>query len=81
VTTIQVGSYVSGVIRTISCDFDTHVKAGQLCARIDARPYESMVEQAAAVLGTAQARLDKDRAGLANAQRIESRNRTLAQRA
>jgi HlyD family secretion protein len=80
VTTIQVGSYVSGVIRTISCDFNTRVKAGQLCARIDARPYESMVEQAAAVLGTAQAQLDKDRAGLANAQRIESRNRTLAQR-
>jgi HlyD family secretion protein len=80
VTTIQVGSYVSGVIQTISCDFNTRVKAGQLCARIDARPYQSAVEQAAAVLGTAQAQLDKDRAGLANAQRIESRNRTLAQR-
>jgi HlyD family secretion protein len=80
VTTIQVGSYVSGVIRTISCDFNTRVTAGQLCAQIDARPYQSLVEQAAAVLGTAQAQLDKDRAALANAQRVDARNRTLAER-
>jgi HlyD family secretion protein len=80
VTTIQVGSYVSGVIQTISCDFNTRVHAGQLCAQIDARPYQSLVEQAAAVLGTARAQLDKDRAALANAQRVEGRNRSLAQR-
>ena len=39
VTIVQVGSYVSGVIQTITCDFNTRVKAGQLCARIDLRPY------------------------------------------
>ncbi|WP_215404465.1 hypothetical protein [Janthinobacterium sp. JC611] len=41
VTTIQVGTfgtYVSGVIQSVLCDFNTRLRAGQLCARIDPRP-------------------------------------------
>jgi len=48
VTIVQVGSYVSGVIQTIACDFNIRVKAGQLCARIDPRPYQTTVDQEAA---------------------------------
>ena len=36
--TIIVGSYVSGVIKELYCDYNTEVKKGQLCAKIDPRP-------------------------------------------
>lgn len=62
VTTVQVGSYVSGTIQTLSCDFNTKVQAGQLCAKIDPRPYQLLVDQSAANLASAQAQLQKDQA-------------------
>jgi len=80
VTTIQVGTYVSGVIQSIGCDFNTRVTAGQLCAKIDPRPYQSAVDQAAAALATARAQLDKDRANLDYATLIDARNRGLLAR-
>lgn len=80
VTTIQVGTYVSGVIQAIGCDFNTRVTAGQLCARIDPRPYQSAVDQAAAALATARAQLQKDRANLDYAALIDARNRGLLAR-
>ena len=39
VLTIIVGSYVSGVIQELYCDYNTQVKRGQICAKIDPRPY------------------------------------------
>src|SRR5471032_1685134 len=60
--TIIVGSYVSGVIQSLSCDYNTKVKAGQVCAKIDPRPYQSLVDQAKANLDVAKAQLDKDKA-------------------
>ena len=80
VTTIQVGSYVSGVIQTLTCDFNTRVRAGQSCARIDARPYQSAVDQEAANLATARAQLEKDRANLAFAKLIFERDTDLLKR-
>src|SRR6187200_827236 len=59
-TTVQVGTYVSGVLQDLHCDFNTEVKAGQLCAKIDPRPYQSIVDQETAALGTARAQLAKD---------------------
>jgi HlyD family secretion protein len=73
VLTITVGSYVSGVIQEIDCDFNTRVKKGQLCAKIDPRPYQTIVEQNRANLATATAQLLKDRANLAYAQATEGR--------
>jgi len=60
VLTIIVGSYVSGVIQQLYCDFNTHVTKGQVCAKIDPRPYETAVDQANANLATAKAQLLKD---------------------
>lgn len=68
VVTVQVGTYVSGVIKELHCDFNTHVKAGQLCAKIDPRPYQLTVDQAAANLASSQAQLAKDQATLVYAQ-------------
>ncbi len=62
--TIIVGSYVSGVIQSLSCDYNTKVKAGQVCAKIDPRPYQSLVDQAKANLDVAKAQLEKDKANL-----------------
>lgn len=60
--TIIVGSYISGVIQELSCDYNTRVKAGQVCARIDPRPYQSIVTQRKASLAMAEAQLRKDQA-------------------
>jgi HlyD family secretion protein len=68
VLTVIVGSYVSGVIQDIRCDYNTPVRRGQVCATIDPRPYQMAVDQAQAALGTARAQLVKDVATLAYAQ-------------
>ncbi|MFZ2159920.1 MAG: efflux RND transporter periplasmic adaptor subunit [Bradyrhizobium sp.] len=62
--TIIVGTYVSGVIQELHCDYNTEVKRGQICARIDGRPYQSIVDQARANLAVARAQLEKDKASL-----------------
>ncbi|OIQ87897.1 macrolide export protein MacA [mine drainage metagenome] len=62
VLTVIVGSYVSGVIQSQYCDYNTKVKKGQLCAKIDPRPYQTIVDENAAQLGTARAQLVKDQA-------------------
>lgn len=62
--TIIVGSYVSGVIQELTCDYNTRVKRGQSCAKIDARPYQTIVDQGKANLAVADAQLQKDKASL-----------------
>ncbi len=78
VLTIIVGSYVSGVIQDIHCDYNTTVKKGQICAQIDPRPYQSVVNQNKANLDVAKAQLEKDRATLTYAGQIYDRNARLA---
>ncbi|HLW72301.1 MAG TPA: efflux RND transporter periplasmic adaptor subunit [Candidatus Binataceae bacterium] len=62
VTTVQVGSYVSGPIIELDADFNTRVKRGQLIARIDPRPFTLKVAQARAQLADAQAAIERDQA-------------------
>ena len=47
VTTVQVGIYDSGPIIAIYADFNAPVKAGQLIAKIDPRPFQVKVDEAA----------------------------------
>src|SRR5208283_406573 len=65
VTTVQVGTYVSGPISNIYVDFNSSVKAGQLMAKIDPRPYQAQVDLTRAALANARAQLRKDQANLA----------------
>ncbi len=67
VVTAQVGSYVSGNIKTWSCDYNTMVKIGQVCALIDPLPFQVVVDQNVADVNTSQAQLVKDRAALVDA--------------
>ena len=80
VVTVQVGTYVSGVIQALYCDYNTQVKSGQLCAKIDPRPYQVVYDQDAASLASAEAQLRKDRAALVYATINEKRDRTLRTR-
>jgi HlyD family secretion protein len=77
VVTVQVGTYVSGPIVKLYCDFNTEVKKGQICAKIDPRPYQITVEQARANLANARAQLKKDQAGLVYDQLEYRRNLSL----
>lgn len=77
--TIIVGSYVSGVIKELYCDYNTQVKKGQVCAKIDPRPYETVVSQAKANLDIGKAQLLKDQATLDYAKITLERNKRLAE--
>ncbi len=79
VLTIIVGTYVSGVIQDVQCDYNTEVKKGQICAKIDPRPYQSLVDQAKANLAQAQAQVAKDQANFDYAQLNYDRNARLSQ--
>jgi len=72
--TIIVGSYVSGVIKELYCDYNTQVKKDQVCAKIDPRPYETVVNQAKANLAIGKAQLLKDQASLNYAKLNYERN-------
>jgi HlyD family secretion protein len=77
VLTIIVGSYVSGVIQELYCDYNTRVTKGQICAKIDPRPYQTIVDQDKAVLAVAKAQLEKDKANLEYAKVNYERNALL----
>ena len=79
--TIIVGSYVSGVIQQLSCDYNTTVKAGQICAKIDPRPYQATFDQYTAQLQRDRATLEKDRVDLARYQKLVSQDSIARQQA
>ena len=54
VTTVQVGSQVSGVISRLYADFNSRVKKGQLLAELDPTPFQQQVEQRQADVTKAQ---------------------------
>jgi len=64
VVVVEVGTYVSGTIDTLSCDYNTRVHKGQLCAKIDPKPYQVIVDQDQAELDVAKAQLVKDQANV-----------------
>ncbi len=64
VVVVEVGTYVSGTIESLSCDYNTRVHRGQLCAKIDPRPYQVIVDQDQADLDVVKAQLVKDRANV-----------------
>jgi HlyD family secretion protein len=77
VTTVQVGTYVSGPIMRINVDFNSRVRAGQLLAKIDPRPFAAQVALARAALANSRAQLRKDEANLAYQKITYERDRQL----
>ena len=66
VVTAQVESFVSGNIKSWSCDYNTPVTAGQICALLDPLPFQVIVDQDTASLHSAMAQLAKDRVAAGN---------------
>ena len=81
VLTIIVGAYVSGVIQNLYCDYNTQVRAGQVCARIDPRPYQATFDQYSGQLQRDQAIRDKDRTDLSRYQQLAAQNSIARQQA
>jgi HlyD family secretion protein len=67
VTTVQVGSQVSGNVIALYADFNTKVKKGQLVARIDPAIFQAKVDQAKANLDSAQSAVVTARATIVKA--------------
>ncbi|MGA1494453.1 MAG: efflux RND transporter periplasmic adaptor subunit [Rhodothermales bacterium] len=61
VTTVQVGTQVSGIVNDIYVDFNDEVRRGQIIARIDTTLLVSSVQDARATLSRNQAQLDFSR--------------------
>ena len=77
VTTVQVGTQVSGTIQKLYVDYNSRVKRGQPIAEIDPSLFNASVEQAQGNYLTAEANLQKAKVTLADAERTYKRNRQL----
>ncbi len=78
VVTVEVGSQVSGRIKTLHADYNSHVKAGEVIATIDPVIFKSAVSQAKARLASARAAQTKAEAQEVNAKDQYQRTRGLA---
>lgn len=76
-TTVQVGSQVSGMIESLHADFNSSVKKGQVVARIDPFPYRARRDQASANLANAKAALIKAKVDLSQRKRELDRVQSL----
>jgi HlyD family secretion protein len=71
VTTVQVGSQVSGIVAKLYADFNSQVKKGQILAELDPTPFLQQVEQR-------RADVTKSQVEVANTQVIYNRQKRLA---
>ena len=78
VTTVQIGSQVSGTINTLHADFNSVVKKGQVIARLDPSLFEARLGQAKANLIAAQANVERARATVQDARLKYGRAQELA---
>jgi len=78
VTTVQIGSQVSGTIDNLYVDFNSVVRKGQVIARLDPLLFEARVGQAKANVLAAKANVDRARAGVEDMQQKYERAKELA---
>lgn len=74
VTTIKVGSQVSGIIATLHADFNDRVTKGQIVATLDPTPFEASVNQTKAQLQRTQVAAEDARAKLRRQQALFEAN-------
>lgn len=78
VTTVEVGSQVSGTIASLHADYNSQVRKGQVIARLDPSLFQTQVEQARATLLRLQAEAERARVALEDAKVQQKRAETLA---
>lgn len=74
-TTIPVGSAVSGIVKYVFADFNTHVVAGQVLAQLDPTTFQAQVLQAQGNLANSQANVKNLIASVAAQQAAIQTNR------
>ena len=62
ITTVEVGTQVSGIVDALFVDYNSYVKKGQLLAKIDTTNLAAQLEQSQATLDNAKAELDYQQA-------------------
>jgi HlyD family secretion protein len=80
VTTVTVGTQVSGIVQELYADFNDIVKKGQVVARLDPSILQTQVETAKANLNNAMANLERQKVTLDDARQKLARARELAAR-
>jgi HlyD family secretion protein len=80
VTTVQVGTQVSGTIQSLGADFNSIVHKGQVVARLDPALFQTQIEQARANLVRAQADTERNKVAVDDAARKLKRAEDLAAR-
>lgn len=80
VTTVQVGTQVSGTIKALHADFNSQVRQGQVVAELEQSLFQAQVEQASATLTRLQADRDRARVQVEDAQIKLKRARELSAR-
>ncbi len=79
ISTVDVGSQISGQVTSVLADFNDHVEKGQVLARIDPSTYQAQISQGSAAIASARANLASAQATLRNAQADYDRKASLAQ--
>jgi len=77
VTTVSVGSQVSGTVQKIFVDYNSRVRKGDLIALIDPRLFEASLLQASGSLENARAALERAEVLVVDTERTFRRNREL----
>ena len=77
VTTVQVGTQVSGTIQKLYVDYNSRVKKGQPIAEIDPSLFNASIEQSQGNFLAAEANLQKAKVTLTDAERTRDRNKNL----
>ena len=76
VTTVQVGSQVSGIIEALYADYNSIVREGEVIARLEPSLFETQIEQARANLARAEADAERLQVTLEDAGRSWRGRRT-----
>lgn len=79
ISTVDVGSQISGLVTEVLADFNDQVSQGQVIARIDPSTYLVQIEQGTASANAARATLATAEAALRNAEADHRRKAELAQ--
>jgi HlyD family secretion protein len=77
VTTVQVGSEITGTIESLGADFNDIVRKGQVLARLDPSIYQTSLDQAKGALQSAQADAQRYRVAEGESDTILARDREL----
>src|SRR5688572_1598734 len=78
VTTVEVGTQVSGTIKTLGADFNSQVRQGQVIAQLDPSLFDTQVAQERASVSRLRAKVERSRVQADEAQVKLRRTRELA---